>query len=59
MTDFLAQGGYAFYVWVSYAVSLSAVGLTVALTLAARRKAARTLRRLENRKPLQHSETNL
>ncbi len=59
MTGFLAQGGYAFYVWAAYAVSLVALGLTIALAVIAHRSARRSVRRLEARKSIQLSETNL
>jgi heme exporter protein CcmD len=52
MTGFLAQGGYAFYVWLSYAVSLAALGSTAVLTILAHRKAKHSLRQLEARRPL-------
>jgi heme exporter protein CcmD len=53
MSDFLFQGGYAFYVWSAYAVSVFGVGTLIASTLAAWRKAKRALA------VLQDSETNL
>jgi heme exporter protein D len=59
MTDFLAQGGYAFYVWTAYAISVLVLATAVVLTVVALRKAKRLLRHLETRKGLQHSETNL
>lgn len=49
MTDFLAQGGYAFYVWTSYAVSAAALAAAVVWSIAGRRKARRALERLEKR----------
>ena len=52
MRDFLFQGGYAFYVWSAYAVSVFGVGTLIASTLAAWRKAKRAL------DVLQDSETN-
>ena len=52
MRDFLFQGGYAFYVWSAYAVSVLGVGYLNASTLAAWRKAKRALG------VLQDSETN-
>jgi heme exporter protein CcmD len=53
MRDFLFQGGYAFYVWSAYAVSVFGLGTLIATTLAAWRKAKRALA------VLQDSETNL
>ena len=53
MSDFLLQGGYGFYVWSAYAVSVLGIGLIVVATLAAWRKAKRALA------VLQDSETNL
>jgi heme exporter protein D len=47
MTDFLAMGGYAAYVWTAYGAALAVlVGLTVA-TLARRRSSRRSLAALE------------
>ena len=40
VTDFLAMGGYALYVWGSYVVTFLAIALELAL-LVARRLAAR------------------
>jgi heme exporter protein CcmD len=53
MNDFLFEGGYAAYVWSAYAISAAGIGAMVVLTLAAYRRARRTLA------GLQHSETNL
>ena len=52
MSDFLAQGGYALYVWSAYAISAVGVGFLIAQTLTAWRKAKRALA------ALQDSETN-
>jgi heme exporter protein CcmD len=52
MSDFLSQGGYAAYVWSAYAVSVIGLGLLIAHTLVAWRKAKRALG------VLQDSETN-
>jgi heme exporter protein CcmD len=52
MSDFLFQGGYGFYVWSAYAVSVLGVGFLIVSTLAAWRKAKRAL------DVLQDSETN-
>ena len=52
MSDFLSQGGYAFYVWSAYGVSVLGIGALIASTLAAWRKAKRAL------DVLQDSETN-
>ena len=49
MSEFLSQGGYAFYVWSATWISIVALGLTVAYTLNAYRKAKRALARLENK----------
>ncbi|MGA7674775.1 MAG: heme exporter protein CcmD [Rhizomicrobium sp.] len=53
MSDFLYQGGYAFYVWSAYAISAVGIGFMVVTTLAAWRKAKRALA------VLQDSETNI
>lgn len=37
-TQFLAMGGYGFYVWLSVAVALSALGLIIAHTLLQRKR---------------------
>lgn len=52
MSDFLSQGGYGFYVWSAYAVSVLGVGYLIASTLAAWRKAKRALAVLQIRKPI-------
>ena len=49
MTGFLAQGGYAFYVWTSYVLSALALGATAVLCAAALRKAKAALAKLEGR----------
>jgi heme exporter protein D len=38
MTEFLSMGGYAFYVWGSYAVAFVALALEVAFLLRRARK---------------------
>lgn len=50
MSDFLFEGGYAFYVWTAYGLSALGIGLMVVLTLRAYGKAKRAV---------QASETNL
>ena len=52
MSEFLSMGGYGFYVWSAYAVSVLGVGFLIVSTLAAWRKAKRAL------DVLQDSETN-
>jgi len=59
VSGFLSQGGYAFYVWTAYGLSLAGLGLAALLTLRAYRKAKAALARLERAKTVQHSETNL
>jgi heme exporter protein D len=47
MTDFLAMGGYAAYVWTAYGAALAVlIGLTVT-TLARRRSSRRSMAALE------------
>lgn len=58
MTVFLAQGGYAFFVWTATGVSVAALGLMTWLTLASYGRARRHLADLEARR-VQDSETNL
>ena len=41
MSEFLSMGGYAFYVWGSYAVAFAALALEVALLVRRARKASR------------------
>ena len=38
MNEFLAMGGYAFYVWMSYGVTAIALGVEVAMLRARRRR---------------------
>jgi heme exporter protein D len=50
MTEFLAMGGYAAYVWTAYGAAVAVlVGLTVG-TLARRRSSRRDLEALERRR---------
>ena len=49
MSDFLYEGGYAFYVWSATGISVVALGLMVAHTLNAYCKAKRALSRLEKK----------
>lgn len=49
MSEFFAMGGYAFYVWGSYAIA--ALALT-ALAVMSARKARQTMRRAEELKTL-------
>ncbi len=53
MSDFLYQGGYAFYVWPAYVISALGIGFMIVTTLVAWRKAKRVLA------DLQDSETNI
>jgi heme exporter protein CcmD len=47
MSAFFAMGGYAGFVWPSYAASALILGLAVFLTLSAHARARAALRRLE------------
>ncbi|MBU6299816.1 MAG: heme exporter protein CcmD [Alphaproteobacteria bacterium] len=49
MSDFWSEGGYAFFVWTSYAVSLIGLGVMAGFTLNAYRKAKQALARLEGK----------
>ncbi|MDE1937766.1 MAG: heme exporter protein CcmD [Alphaproteobacteria bacterium] len=49
MNNFIFEGGYAFFVWTSYAVSLIGLGLMATFTLSAYRKAKQALARLEGK----------
>jgi heme exporter protein D len=44
MTDFLAMGGYAWYVWMSYAACALAIAVEVAAVRARRRRALEELK---------------
>ncbi len=48
MTHFLAMGGYAAYVWPSFAVSILGIGGILAATLRDYARAKRRLAELEN-----------
>ncbi|WP_417485230.1 heme exporter protein CcmD [Maricaulis salignorans] len=48
MSDFLAMGGYAVWVWSAWGISAAALIGLVVTALAERRAAAERLRRLEN-----------
>jgi len=45
VSEFLAMGGYAGFVWGSYGVTAACFALEIALLVARRRKAQRDLRR--------------
>ena len=47
MSTFLAMGGYAQYVWPSYAATFVVLGAAVLLSLRGHARAAAELRRLE------------
>jgi len=47
MSEFLAMGGYAAFVWPAYGVSLIVLGAAVAWTLATSRRVRRRLAALE------------
>ena len=47
MSEFLAMGGYAAFVWPAWGISAAALGGLVVFALAERRAAAERLRRLE------------
>ncbi len=53
MSEFLAQGGYGFYIWSSFGISFIALAAAAYYTLSAYRKAKRGLARLQD------SETNI
>jgi heme exporter protein D len=61
MNEFLAQGGYAFYVWMSFGVTAAGLTVIVASTLAGYQKAKRALANLDHKEQavLQLSETNI
>jgi heme exporter protein D len=44
MTDFLAMGGYAWYVWMSYGACALAIAVEVAAVRARRRRALEELK---------------
>lgn len=46
MTEFLHQGGFAFYVWSAYGISVLTLGLLVIWTVASYRKAKDKVARL-------------
>jgi heme exporter protein D len=48
MAEFFAMGGYAPFVWSSYAASALVLGVAVVLSLSAHQRARRTLKRLED-----------
>ena len=47
MSAFFAMGGYAAFVWPSYAASALVIGLAIALTVSGHRKARALVARLE------------
>ena len=51
MSDFLAMGGYAAFVWPSYGISLVALAAAAWWTVAAERKLRRRLAALESSRP--------
>jgi heme exporter protein D len=48
MAEFFAMGGYASYVWPSYAASALVLGVAIVLSLRAHRRVRRTLKKLED-----------
>jgi heme exporter protein D len=51
MTEFLAMGGYAAFVWPAYGVSVVGILAAVAIVLRAYARAQTQLKALESRKP--------
>ena len=51
MSDFLAMGGYAAYVWPAYAVAMAMLVGTLVATLAGLRRREATLKALEAARP--------
>jgi len=49
LSDLLAMGGYAAFVWSAYAVSVATLATMVGLTLGAHRRAKRRLRELDRK----------
>ena len=49
MTQFLAMGGYAAFIWPAYGVTIFALGATIFLTLRAYAAAKARLAKLESR----------
>jgi len=47
MTEFLAMGGYAAFVWPSYAATAVGLGLLIGLTFLRQKRARSRLERLE------------
>ena len=47
MSEFFAMGGYAGYVWPSYAATIVVLGAAIFLSVRAHRRAVADLRRLE------------
>ena len=54
MTNFLSQGGYAFYVWTSYAIALVLVVLNIIAPAMQRRRIIARIRRALRREALEH-----
>jgi heme exporter protein CcmD len=50
MDQFLAMGGYAAFIWPSYAMSVIVLALMAALSLSANRQVHVMLRRMESEK---------
>lgn len=48
MAEFFAMGGYASYVWLSYAASTLVLGVAIVLSLRAHRRTRRILKKLED-----------
>ena len=51
MSDFLAMGGYAAYIWPAYAVTVAMLAGTLIATLADLRRREATLKALEAARP--------
>lgn len=51
MSQFLAMGGYAAYVWPAYGITFGGIAAAIVLTLRAYRRAKAALAALESRSP--------
>jgi heme exporter protein D len=56
MADFLAMGGYAWFVWPSYALAAAILGGMLATSLRRLRRAERRLAEIEARRPRRSRE---
>lgn len=52
LSDFLAMGNYGFYVWLSYALSVAAVGILIWQSVREPKQVFKQVKKAQARRPL-------